>query len=144
MRKREEKEMREDYKTQHGSDQDREIEHLLLVTHGIGQRLGMRMESINFIHDVNTMRKSLKSVYAASPDLQALNAETESESKNNRIQVIPIIWRHLLDFPKQSLKHNRKEHDLGDLDHEDEEYTNLEDITVEGTSRNRILHFDLY
>ena len=126
MRKREEKEMRPSMAQRSG-----------LVA-------GMRMESINFIHDVNTMRKSLKSVYAASPDLQALNAETESESKNNCIQVIPIIWRHLLDFPKQSLKHNRKEHDLGDLDHEDEEYPNLEDITVEGTSRNRILHFDLY
>ena len=143
MRKREEKEMREDYKAQNDSDQGREIEHLLLVTHGIGQRLGMRMESINFIHDVNTMRKSLKSVYAASPDLQALNAETETESKNNRIQVIPIIWRHLLDFPKQSLKHNRKEHDLGDLDHEDEDYPNLEDITVEGVPAVRNFLTDL-
>ncbi|KAF1838429.1 DDHD-domain-containing protein [Decorospora gaudefroyi] len=132
MRKREEKEMRDDYKAQNDSEQGREIEHLLLVTHGIGQRLGMRTESINFIHDVNMLRKSFKSVYAASTDLQALNTETDSESKNNRIQVIPIIWRHLLNFPKQSLRHNRKEHDLGDLDHEDEEYPNLEDITVEG------------
>lgn len=143
MRKREEKEMREDYKTQNDSDQGREIEHLLLVTHGIGQRLGMRMESINFIHDVNTMRKSLKSVYAASPDLQALNAEVDSETKNNRIQCIPIIWRHLLDFPKQSLKHNRKEHDLGDLDHEDEAYPNLEDITVDGVPAVRNFLTDL-
>ncbi|CAE7015825.1 hypothetical protein P3342_004179 [Pyrenophora teres f. teres] len=143
MRKREEKEMREDYKTQSDSDQGREIEHLLLVTHGIGQRLGMRMESINFIHDVNTLRKSLKSVYAASPDLQALNAEVESESKNNRIQCIPIIWRHLLDFPKQSLKHNRKEHDLGDLDHEDETYPDLEDITVDGVPAVRNFLTDL-
>lgn len=143
MRKREEKEMREDYKTQSDSDQGREIEHLLLVTHGIGQRLGMRMESINFIHDVNTLRKSLKSVYAASPDLQALNAEVESESKNSRIQCIPIIWRHLLDFPKQSLKHNRKEHDLGDLDHEDETYPDLEDITVDGVPAVRNFLTDL-
>jgi hypothetical protein len=143
MRKREEKEMRDDYKAQSDSDQGREIEHLLLVTHGIGQRLGMRMESINFIHDVNTMRKSLKSVYAASPDLQALNAEVDSETKNNRIQCIPIIWRHLLDFPKQSLRHNRKEHDLGDLDHEDEEYPNLEDITVEGVPAVRNFLTDL-
>ncbi|KAF1937959.1 DDHD-domain-containing protein [Clathrospora elynae] len=143
IRKREEKEMRDDYKTQNDSDQGREIEHLLLITHGIGQRLGMRMELINFIHDVNTMRKSFKSVYAASPDLQALNAETESESKNNRIQVIPIVWRHLLDFPQQSLKHNRKEHDLGDLDHEDEEYPDLEDITVDGVPAVRNFLTDL-
>ena len=101
------------------------------------------MELINFIHDVNTMRKSFKSVYAASPDLQALNSETDSESKNNRIQVIPIVWRHLLDFPMQGLKHNRREHDLGDLDHEDYEYPNLEDITVEGVPAVRNFLTDL-
>ncbi|KAF3007526.1 hypothetical protein E8E13_006105 [Curvularia kusanoi] len=142
-RKREEKEMREDYKTQDQQEQGREIEHLLLVTHGIGQRLGMRMESINFIHDVNTMRKSFKGVYANSPDLQALNSEVDSESKNSRIQVIPIVWRHLLDFPMQSLKHNRKEHDLGDLDHEDHEFPSLEDITVDGVPAVRNFLTDL-
>lgn len=103
----------------------------------------MRTESINFIHDVNSMRKSFKAVYAASPDLQALNAEVESDAKNNRIQVVPIVWRHLLDFPQQSLKHNRKEHDLGDLDHEDHEYPNLEDITVEGVPAVRNFLTDL-
>jgi len=143
QRKRDEKEMRDDYKNQDSRDQGRDIEHLLLITHGIGQRLGMRMESINFIHDVNTMRKSFKQVYAASPDLQALNSEVESDTKNNRIQVIPIVWRHLLDFPQQSLKHNRKEHDLGDLDHEDHEYPNLEDITVEGVPAVRNFLTDL-
>jgi hypothetical protein len=143
QRKRDEKEMRDDYKNQDNRDQGREIEHLLLITHGIGQRLGMRMESINFIQDVNTLRKSFKSVYAASTDLQALNAEVDSETKNNRIQVIPIVWRHLLDFPQQSLKHNRKEHDLGDLDHEDHEYPNLEDITVEGVPAVRNFLTDL-
>ncbi|KAF2821717.1 DDHD-domain-containing protein [Ophiobolus disseminans] len=143
QRKRDEKEMRDDYKNQDSRDQGRDIEHLLLITHGIGQRLGMRTESINFIHDVNTLRKSFKQVYAASPDLQALNAEVDSETKNNRIQVIPIIWRHLLDFPQQSLKHNRKEHDLGDLDHEDHEYPNLEDITVEGVPAVRNFLTDL-
>jgi hypothetical protein len=143
IRKRDEKEIREDYKDQSKGEQNREIEHLLLVTHGIGQRLGMRMESVNFIHDVNTMRKSLKSVYSNSPDLQALNSEVESESKNSRIQVLPICWRHLLDFPKQSLKHNRREHDLGDVDFEDNEYPNLEDITVEGVPAVRNLLTDL-
>ncbi|KAH6644414.1 DDHD domain-containing protein [Boeremia exigua] len=143
VRKREEKEMREDYKTQDKQEQGREIEHLLLVTHGIGQRLGMRMESINFIHDVNTMRKSFKAVYANAPDLQALNSEVTSETKNSRIQVIPIVWRHLLDFPMQSVKHNRKEHDLGDLDHEDHEFPSLEDITVDGVPAVRNFLTDL-
>ena len=116
IRRRDEQEIRDDYKDHEGEDQDREIEHLILVTHGIGQRLGFRMESINFVHDVNTFRKTLKSVYASSPDLQALNSEVDKMPKNSRVQVLPICWRHLLDFPKQSLKHNRREFDLGKID----------------------------
>ena len=115
MRKRDENQIQEDYKDSEGDDQGREIEHLILVTHGIGQRLGLRMESINFLHDVNVLRKTLKSVYDNSPDLQALNNEVEKLPKNCRVQVLPVVWRHLLDFPKQSFKQNSKEKDLTDV-----------------------------
>lgn len=144
MRKRDEREMEEDYKELEGEEQGREIEHLILVTHGIGQRLGLRIESVNFVHDVNTLRKTIKAVYADSPDLKALNAELENaESVNSRVQVLPICWRHLLDFPKQSLKHNRKEHDLADTELEDEDYPSLEDISVDGVPGVRNLITDL-
>jgi hypothetical protein len=113
VRKQKEEEMRGDYKEQERDEQGREIEHLILVTHGVGQRLGVRLESVNFIHDVNTLRKMLKSVYNDSADLQSLNNEVEKPIKNSRVQVLPVSWRHLLDFPKQSLKHNRAELDLG-------------------------------
>lgn len=143
VRKRDEKEIQNDYRDQ-GDEQNREIEHLLLVTHGIGQRLGLRMESVNFVHDVNTFRKTLKAVYNESADLQALNSEVESLPKNCRIQVLPINWRHKLDFPKQSLKHNRREHDLGDAGFgEEEDYPNLDDISVEGVPAVRNLITDL-
>ncbi|KAF1356514.1 DDHD domain-containing protein [Delphinella strobiligena] len=144
IRKRDEKEIQDDYRDQEGEDQNREIEHLLLVTHGIGQRLGLRMESVNFVHDVNTFRKTLKAVYNESPDLQALNSEVDKLPKNCRIQVLPINWRHKLDFPKQSLKHNRREHDLGDAGFgEEEDYPNLDDISVEGVPAVRNLITDL-
>ena len=144
IRRREEKEIQEDYQDQDATEQDREIEHLIFVTHGIGQRLGLRTESINFVHDVNTLRKTLKSVYASSADLQALNNELDTTPKNCRVQVLPICWRHKLDFPKQSLRHNRKEHDLGDTEFdEDEDYPNLEDITIEGIPTIRNLLTDL-
>ncbi|CAK3906654.1 related to phosphatidic acid-preferring phospholipase A1, contains DDHD domain [Lecanosticta acicola] len=145
LRKRDEREIEDDYRDTEGEDQGREIEHLILVTHGIGQRLGLRLESVNFVHDVNTLRKTLKAVYADSPDLRALNAELgESETVNSRVQVLPICWRHLLDFPKQSLRHNRKEHDIADNDNiDDEDYPSLEDITVEGVSAVRNLITDL-
>ena len=144
VRKRDEKEIEHDYQDQEGDEQNREIEHLVLVTHGIGQRLGLRMETVNFIHDVNTFRKTLKAVYSHSADLQALNAEVDAMPKNCRVQVLPINWRHKLDFPKQSLKHNRGEHDLGDAGFgEEEDYPNLDDLTVEGVPAVRNLITDL-
>lgn len=89
-RKVEEQEM-EDSREGESEERDREIDHLVLVTHGIGQRLGLRLESINFIHDVNVLRKTMKSVYAASPDLQALSSLSTDGKKNCRVQVLPVL-----------------------------------------------------
>lgn len=142
-RQQEEKEM-EDYKEVDGDDQGRPIEHLVLVTHGIGQRLGLRLDSINFIHDVNTLRKTMKAVYANAPDLQALNSQFKDADKNCRVICLPIMWRHLLDFPKQSVRQNKKEYDLGDIEVIDEDdYPSLSDITVDGVPSVRNLITDL-
>ncbi|KAJ9605289.1 hypothetical protein H2200_009946 [Cladophialophora chaetospira] len=138
-REQEEREM-EDAREKDGEDQTREIDHLVLVTHGIGQRLGLRLDSINFIHDVNMLRKTMKAVYESAPDLQALSGDP----KNCRVQVLPVCWRHRLDFPKQSLKQNRQEYDIGDVDSLfDEQYPSLQDITVEGVPAVRNLITDL-
>lgn len=88
-RRQEEQEM-EDLREVDVEDREREVDHLVLVTHGIGQRLGLRLESINFIHDVNVLRKTLKGVYKASPDLQALNAAFADSNGNCRVQVLPV------------------------------------------------------
>ena len=142
-RQEEEKEM-EDYRETNASEQEREIEHLVLVTHGIGQRLGLRLDSINFVHDVNTLRKTMKAVYASAPDLQVLNSQVNEMPSNCRVQVLPVCWRHLLDFPRQSVKQNRKEFDLGDADGMDEDdYPSLADITVDGVPAVRNLITDL-
>ena len=144
-RKGAEDEIEKDYQEADGDDPGREIEHLILVTHGIGQRLGLRVENLNFIRDVNKFRKTLKGVYDVSPDLQALNSELDKLPKNCRVQVLPVVWRHLLDFPKQSFKQNSKEQDLTDADAfgEEEMYPSLEDITVEGVPGIRNLITDL-
>lgn len=145
LRKRDENEIKDDYRDADKDDQGRDIEHLILVTHGIGQRLGLKMETVNFIHDVNVLRKTLKTVYEGSPDLQALNVEVEKLPKNCRVQVLPVVWRHLLDFPKQSLKQNQKEQDLTDADiyGDVEQYPSLTDITIEGVPAVRNLITDL-
>lgn len=103
----------------------------------------IRTESVNFIHDVNVLRKTLKSVYSSSADLQALNSEIDKLPKNCRIQVLPVCWRHLLDFPKKGVRQSRKEHDLGDAFGDEEEYPSLEDITIEGVPFVRSLITDL-
>ncbi|KIW62921.1 hypothetical protein PV04_09809 [Phialophora macrospora] len=138
-REQEEREM-EDAREKDGEDQGRQIDHLVLVTHGIGQRLGLRLDSVNFIHDVNMLRKTMKAVYESAPDLQALSGDP----KNCRVQVLPICWRHRLDFPKQSLKQNRQEFDIGDADAlSEDQYPSLQDITVEGVPAVRNLITDL-
>ena len=78
------------------------------------------MESINFVHDVSVLRKNLKAVYATSADLRSLNQEAHEEGPGNcRIQVLPVVWRHLLDFPKRRQK--KGEHDLGTAFSEEDE-----------------------
>ncbi|GAQ06938.1 probable phospholipase C20G8.02, mitochondrial [Aspergillus lentulus] len=142
-RKQEEKEM-EDSREADEEDRERQIDHLVLVTHGIGQRLGLRLESINFIHDVNVLRKTMKSVYKASPDLQALNSSFSDSQKNCRVQVLPVCWRHLLDFPYRGVRQNRKELDLADADfHDDSSYPGLNDITLDSVPAVRNLISDL-
>ena len=141
--KRDNTEIQHEYKTFDGDDQQRHIEHLILAVHGIGQRLSLRMESVNFIHDINTFRKSLKTVYAESPKLQALNTDSGDEVKNCKVQVLPVCWRHLLDFPEQSLEYNRKEYDLGNSNSEEDKYPQLHDITVQGVPAMRNLIADL-
>ncbi|KAI0440241.1 DDHD domain-containing protein, partial [Xylaria telfairii] len=141
IRLREEQEIQDDYTGQDGETQGREIEHLVLVTHGIGQLLSLRMESVNFVHDVNMLRKTLKGVYAHSEDLKALNSDNGDGPGNCKVQVLPVCWRHLLDFPKRREK--KGETDLGDVTEEEDEYPSLEDITIEGMAFARSLISDL-
>lgn len=77
------------------------------------------MESVNFVHDVNILRKSFKSIYTNSADLKALNSEFDLGPGNCRVQVLPVCWRHLLDFPRK--RERRGEHDLGEVEDEEDE-----------------------
>lgn len=49
IRKREEEEIQDDYNPRIGETQGRDLEHLVLVTHGIGQLLGMRYVPHNVV-----------------------------------------------------------------------------------------------
>ena len=80
----------------------------------------MESVGVNFIHDVNVLRKTLKSVYSTSADLKSLNLEDGDGPGNCRVQVLPVCWRHLLDFPRRR-EEKRREHDLGETFREEEE-----------------------
>lgn len=90
---------------------EREVDHLVLCVHGIGQILGQKYESVNFVHSINVLRNTMKYVYQndkgyqklAYPDASDLN--DENITSNNRVQILPISWRHKIDFhPKQAFK----------------------------------------
>lgn len=49
---------------------DRQVDHLVICIHGIGQRLSQRLEQVNFVQDINIFRTLLKQVYLDSPALQ--------------------------------------------------------------------------
>lgn len=84
--------MTSDY-TQDPTRPAREIDHLVLCVHGIGQVLGDKYELINFTHLINMMRKTMNKVYQSDPQYHK-----HQDAVNNRIQVLPISWRHRVDF----------------------------------------------
>lgn len=145
--------------TQKPAEADREIDHLVLCIHGIGQKLSHKIDSVNFVHDINVFRKLLTEVYVQDGDLKTksreyqadklagnggklgreqlkekLDAEqgTADKSKNHRVQVLPLVWRHSIEFGS-----TREENKLPD------DRVTLEDITIDGVVPLRSLIADV-
>lgn len=91
---------------------EREVDHLVLCIHGIGQILGHKYESVNFVHSINVLRNTMKEVYQNDKNYQNLaypdnEKEDQNVKSNNRIQILPISWRHKIDFhPQKSCSSN--------------------------------------
>lgn len=89
-----------------GVDQGpRKIDHLVLCVHGIGQMLGSRFDSVNFAHSINVLRTKMKSEFKASKSLRKIVYQQDFDSQeareNNRVQILPISWRHKINFHPQ-------------------------------------------
>ncbi|GBB99560.1 hypothetical protein RclHR1_03560015 [Rhizophagus clarus] len=145
--------------------EERVIDHLILVIHGIGQKLSERMEFINFVHDVNMLRKTIKNTYSTSLSSEPPSKNTKSKSdsstdrrgsntsdKNERsvnnsrkfgsgIQVLPIQWRQEIKFGMASEDEN-VQRDLG-MPAVEEGQTTLDEITLEGVPTLRMLISDV-
>ncbi|CAG8546438.1 7867_t:CDS:10 [Diversispora eburnea] len=104
---------------------EREIDHLILCIHGIGQKLNEKKRSPNFVNEVNLLRRTIKQIYASNPpsDVAARLADRKINSNNGRskfekgsqigngIQVLPINWRQDIKFGMASEK-DQTLHDL--------------------------------
>jgi len=68
------------------------VTDLILVIHGIGQKLSERMESFHFTHAINNFRREVN-VEVGSKETKAL-----FRKDMGGIMVLPINWRHNLSF----------------------------------------------
>lgn len=81
---------------------EREVDHLILAVHGIGQLLSAKYSGVNFAHDCNYLRQLLKSEYIKNPtrhkNMVHPNEENENVKQNCKVQILPVIWRSDIDF----------------------------------------------
>ena len=151
--------MEVDYEVAEGEKPDRKIDHLILCVHGIGQKLGERMEGVNFVHDVNVLRRNIKQTFASAEDLRFLvsgepnGSKKEAKKHDSRTQVLPVTWRTAIQFGDADVLTNRQpkaktpfsEQDIGDNapPPEIERLPSLSDITVEGVAPVRNIISDV-
>jgi hypothetical protein len=74
-------------------DKDRgQVTDLVLIAHGIGQKLSERVESFHFTHAVNAFRREV------NIELETPTVKSVLRPEQNGIMILPVNWRHLLDF----------------------------------------------
>ncbi|KAH9898608.1 DDHD domain-containing protein [Xylariomycetidae sp. FL2044] len=75
------------------AEKDRsQITDLVLVAHGIGQKLAERVENYHFTHAINAFRRSIN-IELGSPEVKGVLREGQ-----NGIMVLPVNWRQNLSF----------------------------------------------
>ncbi|KAA1134164.1 hypothetical protein PGTUg99_030663 [Puccinia graminis f. sp. tritici] len=70
---------------------DAKVSELVLVIHGIGQKLAKSYDSFDFVHACNQLRVECHKASTTDPKMKNF-------LQNRRVQFIPIRWRHSLDF----------------------------------------------
>ncbi|KAH6622922.1 hypothetical protein F5144DRAFT_623009 [Chaetomium tenue] len=69
-----------------------QVTDLVLIAHGIGQKLSERVESFHFTHAVNAFRRDI------NIELETPTVKSVLRPEQNGIMVLPVNWRHLLSF----------------------------------------------
>jgi len=84
-------------------DKDRgQVTDLVLIAHGIGQKLSERVESFHFTHAVNAFRR------AVNIELESPTVKSVLRPEQNGIMVLPVNWRHLLTFEDETTSEEDK------------------------------------
>ncbi|KAG0272418.1 hypothetical protein BGZ95_011846 [Linnemannia exigua] len=147
-------------------NEERTIDHLVLVIHGVGQKLGDRMEAINFIHDVNVMRRTIKETAATfTPPAPGTSTPTSGAESNGRdtparrrgstasknpyampsgsgVQVLPVEWRRQIVFGMANDDDEDLQRDLSTPEAE-EGCPTMDDIMLDGVPTIRMLVSDV-
>lgn len=85
---------------------ERKIDHLVFVVHGVGQKYGERVDSIKFIHDCSLLRNSFI-MASKTHDIHKVHQSKLPREKRTMyadipegsgVQVIPVQWRQLIKF----------------------------------------------
>ena len=69
-----------------------QVSDLVLVIHGVGQKLAERVESFHFTHAVNGLRRAI------GAELKNPIVQSVLRSDHQGIMVLPVNWRHTLSF----------------------------------------------
>ncbi|KAJ3120065.1 hypothetical protein HK100_012951 [Physocladia obscura] len=145
--------------------QDRQIDHLVLVIHGVGQKMGERLENVDFAKDCSLLREAIKE---SSKLYFTPAASSPSNSKgtfrkpvlpnmpeHGGVQVLPVQWRQKLEFGKRREKGSSKTTSTAAVDAEEqktledeiarikEQEIHVDDITLEGVASIRYLVSDI-
>lgn len=81
---------------------EREVDHLILAVHGIGQSLSSKYSGINFVHDCNYLRQLLKKEFVTNGEryketVHAMESD-QLKRENCKVQILPIVWRYDVGF----------------------------------------------
>ncbi|KAJ3014793.1 UNVERIFIED_CONTAM: hypothetical protein HDU68_000127 [Siphonaria sp. JEL0065] len=163
----------EKWKDDENVTQDRQIDHLVLVIHGVGQKLGERVETVDFAKDCTVLRHALmqssKLYFTAGAPASTPTASTSKDKapstssrkpvlpsmpEHGGIQVLPVQWRQKIDFGKRregkkkraGLEGQSEEEKKAEEEDEalrKEQEVHIDEITLDGVQSIRYLVSDI-
>lgn len=76
-------------------------QHLVFCIHGIGQKLSEDYNAAHFVHDIERLRATLRQ--------QAQHPAMTPQLSNARVKLVPICWRHNMDFEPEHGQYNLRD-----------------------------------